>query len=102
MSNVYLKQDFAFQSYQVVITNDSNTHQYVLTDGNWTLHPLDPIDTLPCVPSLVMPEHMLQAFAQAAMNKLPIDPSVASHLKDAMAVRDRLFTYLEFATGKVT
>lgn len=80
----------------VWILDESFDKLYILRPlgETWKYEPLDEGYTLP-EPSLRFGKELFKAFIEAAMGHAAPDPSVVSHLKDAITVRDRLLTIVE-------
>jgi hypothetical protein len=101
---VKIQEDVCTDRYKVWILDDSLS----LTPRNGVVVYPDSTYNPKCMtyayneilpgPSLILTRDMLQALAEEAVKTIPPNESMANHLKDAIAIRDRLLTMAEKRT----
>ena len=101
MTKAFIKRDYAFNDYDIILLTDDHRNIWRPEDGHWKTEPLNlaEVTTKIIEPTMRMPQEILEALVQAAIHLLPPDLSMASHLKDAMNVRDELLGILKHRLG---
>jgi hypothetical protein len=89
----HVERDFVMQTAKVWVVSDDHRQLLRVTDYldpvSWRWDPIEPGQVL-TDPTIVLPEAVLAAMVAAAMDVLPADRAQATHLADAIKVRDAL------------
>jgi hypothetical protein len=96
---VYLDRNWATTDVRIYVTQPAGlgvSYLWQLKGDQWAREEIrNEVVNDDLGPTIAMPSEMLEAIVAAAHDILPPSAATDRHLKDAVAVRDRLLTLIE-------
>jgi hypothetical protein len=97
-TKVFLRHDFAWDRYEVYFIEDdpvNHTRRQIFPgeNGQWKSEALQE-GCASREPSMILSRDMLESFIEATRDIIPASEATQAHLKDAIAVRDKLLNIL--------
>lgn len=87
-----IEQDFMSRNLKVWLAMDT-AHGADVWYPSGEMHQIKEGELI--IPSLLIPQPMMEALLREAQNFIPATDATTAHLKDAIEVRDRLLTMVE-------